>query len=141
VRRSTIRKSIFDVIDRHCGPGSPYKTTGLLPYRNEERAKAKLEKLSLHLSASDRNRSHRELRRRSSGVGGGELSTMGSLKSEEELERIDDEAVASKEAILYVNGSRKVLPDGLAHLTLLEYLRGTVGGGLECRSSLGNALT
>ncbi|KAL3718639.1 hypothetical protein ACJRO7_003719 [Eucalyptus globulus] len=49
---------------------------------------------------------------------------MGSLKSEEELERIDDEAVASKEAILYVNGSRKVLPDGLAHLTLLEYLRG-----------------
>lgn len=48
---------------------------------------------------------------------------MGSLKSEEELEQIEEEA--SKEAILYVNGSRKVLPDGLAHATLLEYLRGT----------------
>ncbi|KAI3409344.1 uncharacterized protein J3R85_019413 [Psidium guajava] len=47
---------------------------------------------------------------------------MGSLKGEEELEQIEEEA--SKEAILYVNGSRKVLPDGLAHVTLLEYLRG-----------------
>lgn len=47
---------------------------------------------------------------------------MGSLKSEEELEKIGE---ASKEAVLFVNGVRKVLPDGLAHLTLLEYLRGT----------------
>lgn len=46
---------------------------------------------------------------------------MGSLKNEEEMEQIVEE---SKEAILYVNGVRKVLPDGLAHLTLLEYLRG-----------------
>jgi len=29
------------------------------------------------------------------------------------------------EAILYVNGVRRVLPDGLAHMTLLEYLRGS----------------
>lgn len=28
------------------------------------------------------------------------------------------------EAIMYVNGVRRVLPDGLAHMTLLEYLRG-----------------
>lgn len=28
----------------------------------------------------------------------------------------------SKEAILYVNGHHRVLPDGLAHLTLLKYL-------------------
>ena len=46
---------------------------------------------------------------------------MGSLKNEEEMEQIVEEP---KEAILYVNGVRKVLPDGLAHLTLLEYLRG-----------------
>ena len=46
---------------------------------------------------------------------------MGSLKNEEEMEQIVED---SKEAILYVNGVRKVLPDGLAHLTLLEYLRG-----------------
>lgn len=46
---------------------------------------------------------------------------MGSLKSEEELEQSGEE---SKQAILYVNGVRRVLPDGLAHLTLLEYLRG-----------------
>lgn len=46
---------------------------------------------------------------------------MGSLMNESEMERIGDE---SKEAILYVNGVRRVLPDGLAHLTLLEYLRG-----------------
>lgn len=45
---------------------------------------------------------------------------MGSLKNqEEELEPVVEEA------ILYVNGVRKVLPDGLAHMTLLEYLRGT----------------
>lgn len=42
---------------------------------------------------------------------------MGSLKNEDEVEQ-------SNEAILYVNGVRRVLPDGLAHLTLLEYLRG-----------------
>lgn len=47
---------------------------------------------------------------------------MGSLKSEEEIEFMGEEW--NKEAILYVNGVRKVLPDGLAHLTLIEYLRG-----------------
>lgn len=46
---------------------------------------------------------------------------MGSLKNEEELEGMEE---WSREAILYVNGVRKILPDGLAHLTLLEYLRG-----------------
>ncbi|XP_017610816.1 xanthine dehydrogenase 1-like isoform X4 [Gossypium arboreum] len=46
---------------------------------------------------------------------------MGSLKKEEEMGQIGEEF---KEAIVYVNGVRKVLPDGLAHLTLLEYLRG-----------------
>lgn len=46
------------------------------------------------------------------------LEKMGSMMKEE---RIEEE---SKEAILYVNGVRRVLPDGLAHLTLLEYLRG-----------------
>lgn len=56
---------------------------------------------------------------------------MGSLKSEDELEQIEGEA--SKEAIVYVNGSRKVLPDGLAHVTLLEYLRRTVNVGLLYR--------
>lgn len=43
---------------------------------------------------------------------------MGSLKKGGE---IGDEFM---EAILYVNGVRRVLPDGLAHMTLLEYLRG-----------------
>lgn len=47
---------------------------------------------------------------------------MGSLKNEEEMEQMGEGW--TKEAILYVNGLRKVLPDGLAHLTLLEYLRG-----------------
>lgn len=56
---------------------------------------------------------------------------MGLLKSEDVLEQIEEEA--SKEAILYVNGSRKVLPDGLAHLTLLEYLRRMVNVGLLYR--------
>lgn len=53
---------------------------------------------------------------------------MGSLKHEDELEQ------QSKEAILYVNGVRRVLPDGLAHLTLLEYLRdvGLTGTKLGC---------
>lgn len=47
---------------------------------------------------------------------------MGSLKNEEEADQFGEEW--TKEAILYVNGVRKVLPDGFAHLTLLEYLRG-----------------
>ncbi|KAM5584530.1 xanthine dehydrogenase 1 [Rosa sericea] len=53
---------------------------------------------------------------------------MGSLKSEEEA------GEDSNEAILYVNGIRRVLPDGLAHLTLLEYLRdiGLTGTKLGC---------
>ncbi|XP_062084036.1 xanthine dehydrogenase 1-like [Humulus lupulus] len=40
----------------------------------------------------------------------------------------------SMEAIIYVNGVRRVLPDGLAHLTLLEYLRdiGLTGTKLGC---------
>lgn len=46
---------------------------------------------------------------------------MGSLKKEEDIEQIGED---SKEAIVYVNGVRRVLPNGLAHLTLLEYLRG-----------------
>ncbi|KAJ4876611.1 Xanthine dehydrogenase 1 [Raphanus sativus] len=46
---------------------------------------------------------------------------MGSLKKEGEMEHMGDEFM---EAILYVNGVRRVLPDGLAHMTLLEYLRG-----------------
>ncbi|XP_027077855.1 xanthine dehydrogenase 1-like isoform X1 [Coffea eugenioides] len=46
---------------------------------------------------------------------------MGSL---EDTEMVRTEVEESKEAILYVNGVRRVLPDGLAHLTLLEYLRG-----------------
>lgn len=47
---------------------------------------------------------------------------MDSLKKDGEIEeQIRDEFT---EAILYVNGVRKVIPDGLAHMTLLEYLRG-----------------
>lgn len=46
---------------------------------------------------------------------------MGSLKKEGEMEQMGDETM---EAILYVNGVRSVLPDGLGHMTLLEYLRG-----------------
>ncbi|XP_002513485.2 xanthine dehydrogenase 1 [Ricinus communis] len=53
---------------------------------------------------------------------------MGSLRSEGEIEE------SAKEAILYVNGVRRVLPDGLAHLTLIEYLRdiGLTGTKLGC---------
>ncbi|KAK6119792.1 hypothetical protein DH2020_046461 [Rehmannia glutinosa] len=53
---------------------------------------------------------------------------MGSLMTENEM---DSE---TKEPILYVNGVRRVLPDGLAHLTLLEYLRdiGLTGTKLGC---------
>ncbi|XP_052183749.1 xanthine dehydrogenase 1-like isoform X2 [Diospyros lotus] len=56
---------------------------------------------------------------------------MGSLKQEDELRATEEE---SKEAILYVNGARRVLPDGLAHITLLEYLRdiGLTGTKLGC---------
>lgn len=56
---------------------------------------------------------------------------MGSLKQEDELDTIGEE---SSEPILYVNGVRRVLPDGLAHLTLLEYLRdvGLTGTKLGC---------
>uniref|UniRef100_A0A2P2KBC6 Uncharacterized protein n=1 Tax=Rhizophora mucronata TaxID=61149 RepID=A0A2P2KBC6_RHIMU len=50
---------------------------------------------------------------------------MGSSKSKGELERMEEES-SSEEPIVYVNGVRRVLPDGLAHLTLLEYLRGKV---------------
>lgn len=50
---------------------------------------------------------------------------MGSLKREEKLDQVEGET-SKGEPILYVNGIRKVLPDGLAHLTLLEYLRGTI---------------
>ena len=46
---------------------------------------------------------------------------MGSLKSEKDIEQVGED---SKEAIVYVNGVRRVLPNGLAHLTVLEYLRG-----------------
>ncbi|KAL0419583.1 UNVERIFIED_CONTAM: Xanthine dehydrogenase 1 [Sesamum radiatum] len=47
---------------------------------------------------------------------------MGSLMTESEIDRVEESGV--KEPILYVNGVRRVLPDGLAHFTLLEYLRG-----------------
>lgn len=43
-------------------------------------------------------------------------------KNEEAVQELK----TSNEAIFYVNGVRKVLPDGLAHLTLLEYLRGII---------------
>ncbi|OVA19418.1 hypothetical protein BVC80_9055g62 [Macleaya cordata] len=47
---------------------------------------------------------------------------MGSLKTDQEdLMSVEAE---SNEAIIYVNGVRRVISDGLAHLTLLEYLRG-----------------
>ncbi|CAN0876375.1 Xanthine dehydrogenase 1 [Linum grandiflorum] len=58
---------------------------------------------------------------------------MGSLKNNDEVELAGDES-APKDGILYVNGVRQVLPDGLAHLTLLEYLRDTghTGTKLGC---------
>ncbi|MED6170845.1 xylitol dehydrogenase [Stylosanthes scabra] len=43
---------------------------------------------------------------------------MGSLKNVE-----NPELQSSNEPLLYVNGVRRALPDGFAHLTLLEYLR------------------
>lgn len=56
---------------------------------------------------------------------------MGSLNKEDDLIVEDG---WSKDAILYVNGARHVLPDGLAHLTLLQYLRdlGLTGTKLGC---------
>ncbi|KAK7335800.1 hypothetical protein VNO80_27854 [Phaseolus coccineus] len=56
---------------------------------------------------------------------------MGSLKTEEKGEH---DVKVLNEAIVYVNGVRRVLPDGLAHLTLLEYLRdiGLTGTKLGC---------
>ncbi|XP_077254247.1 xanthine dehydrogenase 1-like [Tasmannia lanceolata] len=56
---------------------------------------------------------------------------MGSIQSEQEFS-VDD--WKSTEIILYVNGVRRVLPDGLAHLTLLQYLRdiGLTGTKLGC---------
>ncbi|KAK4419557.1 Xanthine dehydrogenase 1 [Sesamum alatum] len=57
---------------------------------------------------------------------------MGSLMTESEMDRVEESG--AKEPILYVNGVRRVLPDGLAHLTLLEYLRdiGLTGTKLGC---------
>lgn len=49
---------------------------------------------------------------------------MGSLKKEHEMDDLGEEW--TDEAVLYVNGVRRVLPDGFAHLTLLEYLRGII---------------
>lgn len=52
----------------------------------------------------------------------------------ESLKEEDEPVEISKEAILYVNGVRRVLPNGLAHMTLLEYLRdvGLTGTKLGC---------
>ena len=52
---------------------------------------------------------------------------MGSLKNEEMMTGGggEDKSTTDEEAVLCVNGVRRVLPDGLAHLTLLEYLKGT----------------
>lgn len=57
---------------------------------------------------------------------------MGSLKTESQMDRVEESGV--KEPIVYVNGVRRVLPDGLAHFTLLEYLRdiGLTGTKLGC---------
>ncbi|KAJ7980772.1 putative Xanthine dehydrogenase [Quillaja saponaria] len=52
----------------------------------------------------------------------GESSLESSLKKKQ---KEPEKMVESTEAIIYVNGVRRVLPDGLAHLTLLEYLRGS----------------
>ncbi|CAN6312206.1 unnamed protein product [Urochloa humidicola] len=64
---------------------------------------------------------------------------MGSLTREAEVESAAAAAAAeaeewSDEAVVYVNGVRRVLPDGLAHLTLLQYLRdiGLRGTKLGC---------
>ncbi|CAL4940191.1 unnamed protein product [Urochloa decumbens] len=61
---------------------------------------------------------------------------MGSLTREAEEESAAAAAAEewSDEAVIYVNGVRRVLPDGLAHLTLLQYLRdiGLRGTKLGC---------
>ncbi|KAL5979766.1 xylitol dehydrogenase [Asimina triloba] len=49
---------------------------------------------------------------------------MGSLQADGEV--VTAPAAEPKDILLYVNGVRHVLPDGLAHLTLLQYLRGQV---------------
>ncbi|KAK4419558.1 Xanthine dehydrogenase 1 [Sesamum alatum] len=57
---------------------------------------------------------------------------MGSSMTESEMNRVEESG--AQELILYVNGVRRVLPDGLAHLTVLEYLRdiGLTGTKLGC---------
>ncbi|EPS65688.1 hypothetical protein M569_09089, partial [Genlisea aurea] len=59
---------------------------------------------------------------------------MGSLKAENDVETTTTHDSRIIEPILYVNGVRRVLADGLAHLTLLEYLRdiGLTGTKLGC---------
>ncbi|TVU00883.1 hypothetical protein EJB05_53661 [Eragrostis curvula] len=63
---------------------------------------------------------------------------MGSITKAAEEERAaavaEGEEEWSDEAVVYVNGVRRVLPDGLAHLTLLQYLRdiGLRGTKLGC---------
>lgn len=52
-----------------------------------------------------------------------EREKMGSLLRENEMERVGGESELM-DAILYINGVRRILPDGLANFTLLEYLRG-----------------
>ena len=47
---------------------------------------------------------------------------MGCLRDDEENGALKEKE--PNEAIVYVNGERKVFSNGLAHLTLLEYLRG-----------------
>lgn len=51
---------------------------------------------------------------------------MGSLTkaAEEDRAAVEGDEEWSDEPVIYVNGVRRVLPDGLAHLTLLQYLRG-----------------
>lgn len=48
---------------------------------------------------------------------------MGSIAKVEE-EGLETGEEWSSEAVVYVNGVRRVLPDGMAHVTLLQYLRG-----------------
>jgi xanthine dehydrogenase/oxidase len=59
---------------------------------------------------------------------------MGSLTREPEDTAAAEAEEWSDEAVVYVNGVRRVLPDGLAHLTLLQYLRdiGLRGTKLGC---------
>lgn len=50
------------------------------------------------------------------------MASLGRAEEEEDPAAAEEEW--SAEAIVYVNGVRRALPDGLAHLTLLQYLRG-----------------